>query len=617
MKRILFIYIAMFFLCISSVAQIPLSGVITVQNSRTNTGQIEYVPNAQITADGAVPTTSDSRGQFTLNFTTIRLGDDVSFSIDLHGVHRDYEIVNFLELEQTLGRRSLVNIYISRRDELERRRAELVGINLERIEREYERREAQMHQRLRELQNEQFQNIAQIDVLRDSLLTLRQRFELQKKGIESAADRFIRINLDFEDKNYFRAYNYFRRGELDSALMYIPKSKFDEIILLTYREIRNARLRISVYQAMGDHNNVIKNFYEVVRLSRIESDHSMERFEIVLEYAEYLYGLNKLYEAEKFAKEAAGLRVNEIYKIRVYNLIGQIQERKGIPNAYRNYLKAVRIHERTSIDERTSIQLREAAISHTLLADHYNRRGRMHRAERYYRRALDIYIEMYKNGGFDNANHLNLLIKLAVFYTDTRKPSLVRQINERITLLTAKIDNPRDIARINETMGYLQIRNREFAHAVENFKSALAFYEERNSITPIVYQNRVIRTTFMTAFALNRNGQYDKSIEYSVQALRNIDSSSNVREQQILKGYILALKSHSYAQKYTRNNTQARYFLQRAEEIAREVNDPNLNGFVQNIRRERMHNIINFMMDWVVPYIGMIPALVPMSLLAL
>ena len=68
MKRILSL-MAIWFLLLHAMSQIPLSGVITVQNSKVNTGTTECVPHAQVASQNAQPNTTDNEGKFTLRFS--------------------------------------------------------------------------------------------------------------------------------------------------------------------------------------------------------------------------------------------------------------------------------------------------------------------------------------------------------------------------------------------------------------------------------------------------------------------------------------------------------------------------------------------------------------------
>ena len=47
-----------------SAQQLVLNGVVVLQNSKYNTGQVEYIPGATIRAPGASPTVTNDAGTF-------------------------------------------------------------------------------------------------------------------------------------------------------------------------------------------------------------------------------------------------------------------------------------------------------------------------------------------------------------------------------------------------------------------------------------------------------------------------------------------------------------------------------------------------------------------------
>jgi hypothetical protein len=74
--------------------QIPLEGVVTVQNSRVNTGKTEYVSDASITHPKAKPTSTDSYGKFRLHITGVGSGTQIGIGVSPKGKYKDYVVVN-------------------------------------------------------------------------------------------------------------------------------------------------------------------------------------------------------------------------------------------------------------------------------------------------------------------------------------------------------------------------------------------------------------------------------------------------------------------------------------------------------------------------------------------
>ena len=64
MKHFISTLCLLLFISSLSAQQVPLSGVVTVQNSRVNTGKTVYVPGVEVKHEKANPTLTDNEGKF-------------------------------------------------------------------------------------------------------------------------------------------------------------------------------------------------------------------------------------------------------------------------------------------------------------------------------------------------------------------------------------------------------------------------------------------------------------------------------------------------------------------------------------------------------------------------
>ena len=77
--------------------QIPLKGVVTVQNSKTNTGKVQYVKNAEITHPKAKSEVTDDDGKFTLYINGLQPNTQTQISVKPHGQYFDsFEKANII-----------------------------------------------------------------------------------------------------------------------------------------------------------------------------------------------------------------------------------------------------------------------------------------------------------------------------------------------------------------------------------------------------------------------------------------------------------------------------------------------------------------------------------------
>jgi len=223
-----FIFLISALLCLAKTeAQIPLKGVITVQNSKTKTGKTEYVPRAQVDAPGhAQPQQSDSKGWFTLRIVGLQYGYKVPVVVTLpQATWQDYIVVNADELKAWKIGYDTVNIYVAKAEDFERMKSEIARINFDNYvsKKQYE----QMRQRLQqELAVTKSRSERYKEIL-DSLTVINDDEDRMQQLVESFAERIARINMDNMSgtdtltESRRRAYECAIRGEADSVMYYL------------------------------------------------------------------------------------------------------------------------------------------------------------------------------------------------------------------------------------------------------------------------------------------------------------------------------------------------------------------------------------------------------------
>ena len=228
MKRILLLLSLILGITVNSGAQISLNGVVTVQNSKVNTGKTERVPNAQVSSQNAQPNTTDNEGKFLLRFTGVESGRQVQISVTPYGAYKDYVVVNEWDLNQTLGRKSFVGIYLSKQEDLDTRKAEMVGINIKKYEERADKTIKRLQSELEIYKNNSDYMNVRYKEIRDSLQIVNQDIYTAYELIEEYAKSLVTINLDEKEDNYVNAYNCFAKGELDSVSYYLKADELDK-----------------------------------------------------------------------------------------------------------------------------------------------------------------------------------------------------------------------------------------------------------------------------------------------------------------------------------------------------------------------------------------------------
>lgn len=338
-QKIKILFIAFSGIILNSVAiaqQIELKGVVTVQNSKTNTGKIQNVRNAEVIHINNNVQTKDvtgNDGKFSLNIRGVAANTQIKIETTLHGEYADYVVVNTREIQDiTLGRITPINIFITKKGELEKRRSEMVGINMRKLEERADRDKARLQKELNELRaNNDYLN-ERYSVVRDSLNIISNNIDAAFERIKEYAQTMTLENLDDREENYVKAYNFFANGELDSVIHYLRSEemelqhqrvlqqqqdaakKLELAKILTEAaqlEIENARnslnelirgwqLLAKTYAMKFDYNNAKMYFEKVINADTTNADN-------IFEYGYYLSGIFDHSGAEKYYRKSLPL----------------------------------------------------------------------------------------------------------------------------------------------------------------------------------------------------------------------------------------------------------------------------------------------------------------------
>ena len=239
---------------ILTAQQIPLKGVVTVQNSRVNTGKTEYVPEVSINHPKAKPTATDSHGEFILQIIGLQRGVQTTIEVKPTGKYRDYIIVDDrLIRDVTVGRLTPVTICVQDKKVLEEREKRLIAVTVKKQNEIRERKIAELNKRISALEaandytNEQYQRSI------DSLKLLAEDKLNAIKRIREYAKSMVLINLDEADSIYSRAYRFFEQGELDSVASYLKRHiDFEQESKLIQKQLQEAQEKRELAQSLQE-----------------------------------------------------------------------------------------------------------------------------------------------------------------------------------------------------------------------------------------------------------------------------------------------------------------------------------------------------------------------------
>ena len=309
--------------------QVQLKGLVTVQNSKTNTGKTQFVKNAEIEHINAnhakTKDVTGDDGKFILNIKGVTPNTQIQISVTLYGNFADYVVVNEKELKDiTLGRLAPVSVFVCKKGELEQRQAEMIGINMRKLEERMEMDKKRLQKELGIIrENNDYLNVRYSEI-KDSLDIISKNIDNAFERIKEYAKTLTLENLDERDNNYVKAYKCFSRGELDSVFLYLPEHELDlkymELFQLQQEtqkkkelvEVLSESIRAEEEFAQNIMNELIKQWLLLARTANIQNDYkkTITYYEKVLnadslnldylfEFADYLHKTNDYTKSEK------------------------------------------------------------------------------------------------------------------------------------------------------------------------------------------------------------------------------------------------------------------------------------------------------------------------------
>ena len=513
--QITFCFLLFIFCFLSASAQqIPLKGVVAVQNSKINTGKTQYVKNAEITHTNAKNDVTDDDGKFTLNIIGLKQNIQTQITVFLSGAYKDYVIVNEKELQSiTLGRLTPVGVYICKKGELEQRQAEMVGINMRKLEERMDADKKRLQKELEDLKSKNDYLNVRYSEIKDSLDIISKNIDKAFERIKEYAKSMVLENLDDKDNNYVKAYDCFSRGELDSVSFYLQDQELElkhkKILQLQEEakkekelaEILTASARAKEEYSENILNELLKEWLLLARTHNMKNDYEKTilyyekaifadtlNMDNLFEFAKYLHSIREYAQAEKYY-----LQCLERYR----------KLEKENPNTY--LVDVARVLNRLAF-------LHRIVNEHTKALEEYNE-------------ALEIRRKL----AAENPNYLadlaTTLNDLAVLHRAGNEHTKALEEYEEALTIRRKLarKNPKeylvDIAQTLNNLAILHLSFKEYPKASEELEEALIIYRELAKESPRVYLTDVA-TILNNLAILHRNFKdYSKASEKYEEAL--------------------------------------------------------------------------------------------------
>jgi hypothetical protein len=222
--------------------QSEIKGVVSIHNSKFETGKTAYLSNVQIkeTYGRGQEVLSNSDGRFT--FTSI--GVPLKETIVLNAQKQGWEVVNPEELDVVVGQFPWVKVYMAPKGKITENKRKYYNIGKTESEKALSSKIKEKQSERERLLKDVMSNQKEIWALEAEIKNLYEKYQTIDANARELAERFSRVNLDDASEHYQRAFRHFQNGKIDSALIVLEDANYakqvDEILL---EEIRLAALK--------------------------------------------------------------------------------------------------------------------------------------------------------------------------------------------------------------------------------------------------------------------------------------------------------------------------------------------------------------------------------------
>lgn len=574
--RKLLLLIGVFCISYKTSAQITVEGDVVLfdNNSRK-------VPGVMITKEGSHGTQTDNNGHFIIQFSgeLDRRQGSLKIKPPSTGIYRNYIVmevdgyhyVNTANI--TVGRIEPIKISLCSPAVYKKIVMELAKPFIEKA----------LVEKDREISDLQKLNLS-YEKLKERVQSIEDKYKIQCNNYLELAKKFARIDPQIADENLKNARKYFEQGDIEKAENSLPQYESIKNNIIKWKAAMS--LLLSIEKTKGNFNEVKRKYDDILE----HTGNKDERFELLINCSEYLFQYKTIDAtlvdaALEYAKEA-----NSLYKLPLshiiysYNLLGKIQKEQKDNNYYKNYKTAIHLFCTQSNNDDAKKNVAQSYIDY---ANYYRETKHISQAINQYHKALDIYINMYREQDYDDINYLNMLINLGICYAEKRNATLVDQCQKRIKILSKGkgIEQTfEDSLRVYNAMGTFYLVRNKYSDALWCYETAYNLCIQREQNTPI-YKDKIIKNEFLIGLVLNYLGEYQESLKYCESARNKIEVGDTTSCLDL--GYIYGLMANSY--RHLGNHTASKTLFLESDRIAKICKNKELFDFIKYAKHEKIY----------------------------
>jgi tetratricopeptide (TPR) repeat protein len=460
-------------------------------------------PNVRVVANDASPTVSDSTGQFSLTFPTLRPGDPIKVKI----VREGWAVVNDVELDRELpvnpDARRLV-IVISKAQE-----RQVWALRYYRLRGE-EVVDAEYQRRLKERQGAQAVGSKEREQLRSE--RDQARAQVDELARQLAEDRAAEAGTDVR-----KAQQFFLDGRIDDALQLMSEARLKQQATQAEKALKQVAqgyiLRGQLLAAKFQFNDASNAYAEAVRLAPDDPD-------VQFQYGAFNQRLNRFKPARESYEKALWIfrdlaKINpEPYRpkvaITLNNLGGLYYSQAHYDDAKAAYEEALAIR-RELVKVNLATYRPDLAISLENLGNVYDELHRYSDAIEAYNEALAIWSDLSKtNFELHRSDVAEVLGNVGVLYRNQGRYGDARAAEEKSLLIYRDLSKMQPelyrpyLATMLHNLGDLLLAQNRKSEALEALSEALAIRRDLAKTNPEAYLPNL-------AYTLNNLGNLYRS----------------------------------------------------------------------------------------------------------
>lgn len=348
MRRFWFTYFIFILLSVGSVGAQVFKGKVLHHSFEGKASENTPIAQAEVKADWANPTLTNSQGLFSLTFAGLEAGENIRLYLS----KGDMEIVNERDLQTKIpkdpNRQHYHMLFMCPQGQLAKYRERYYNISEENIEKRYAERRAQLDKN----------NQAEIKKLEDEKANL-------LKQARELADRFARETFQDASDLYRKAFEAFQQGDIERAIQILNTVD-------SKKELEKAQRQSAKGQDLIEEGSKMKEEADSVIATHVKNQMFLAE----------LYALDLQFDSAIVAYETAVFADTTNYD-NIIDFAYFLDKLNRFTEATHWYEKALNL---TGDSAQTAITLNN-------LGNLYAAQNRQQEAEKAYRRALEIYEE--------------------------------------------------------------------------------------------------------------------------------------------------------------------------------------------------------------------------------